>query len=289
MTIEKKEMESNALKRKDNTSETIQKVKTQVKNLHNFHIPVMGLKFSVDTPVKVAHYGIDSTISIIDDELVERKREEHSIKNGIKFVPINKNNINYRAKRITAYLNLVNELVSENFENLKSSYLDYENEDNELRKYFEMLPSKQLQEEFELFATTDKTHEKIIAWLDNNLRLGAIDVNIMTKVDNINYDTKKQLSKDQFETFSDKEKENYERNKELPTKYRDAHASLRGYAESNLENSSVVFSAGINKSLYGYAKNFPDFHPDRNGKIKKKIILKVSDYRSACIQGKFFA
>ncbi|MDD8018390.1 MAG: hypothetical protein PHP42_08455, partial [Bacteroidota bacterium] len=32
-----------------------------------------------------------------------------------------------------------------------------------------------------------------------------------------------------------------------------------------------------------------DFYPDENGSIKKKIILKVSDYRSAIIQGKFLA
>ena len=36
-------------------------------------------------------------------------------------------------------------------------------------------------------------------------------------------------------------------------------------------------------------ENFDDFYPDENGFIKKKIILKVSDYRSALIQGKFFA
>ncbi|MCK5678991.1 MAG: hypothetical protein KAH72_11025, partial [Flavobacteriaceae bacterium] len=32
-----------------------------------------------------------------------------------------------------------------------------------------------------------------------------------------------------------------------------------------------------------------DFYPNENGEIKKKIILKVSDYRSALIQGKFLA
>ena len=36
-------------------------------------------------------------------------------------------------------------------------------------------------------------------------------------------------------------------------------------------------------------ERFEDFFPDSNGKIKKKVILKVSDYRSALIQGKFLA
>ena len=35
--------------------------------------------------------------------------------------------------------------------------------------------------------------------------------------------------------------------------------------------------------------NFDDFFPNENGELNKKIILKVSDYRSALIQGKFLA
>jgi hypothetical protein len=27
---------------------------------HSFHIPVMGLAFTIDTPIRVAHYGISS-------------------------------------------------------------------------------------------------------------------------------------------------------------------------------------------------------------------------------------
>ena len=38
---------------------------------HSFHIPVMGIGFTVDTPVKVAQYGIDSVVSIVDDILLE--------------------------------------------------------------------------------------------------------------------------------------------------------------------------------------------------------------------------
>ena len=54
-------------------------------------------------------------------------------------------------------------------------------------------------------------------------------------------------------------------------------------------NSSVVLSAGMNTKLYSYFESFSDFFPDENGKLKKKIILKVSDFRSALIQGKFLA
>jgi hypothetical protein len=41
--------------------------------------------------------------------------------------------------------------------------------------------------------------------------------------------------------------------------------------------------------LYAYLESFPDFLPDTDGAFKKKIILKVSDYRSALTQGKLLA
>src|SRR5690606_22426871 len=53
--------------------------------------------------------------------------------------------------------------------------------------------------------------------------------------------------------------------------------------------SSLVLSAGMNPRLYSYLEQFEAFYPDENGELKKKIALKVSDYRSAFIQGKFLA
>lgn len=96
---------------------------------------------------------------------------------------------------------------------------------------------------------------------------GAIDVNIMTKIDNQNYSKKNEL---------------------LPMEYSDALSAFRGFANSTL-SSSIVFSAGLNPRLFAYLESFKDFFPDAEGNIKKKIILKVSDYRSALIQGKFLA
>ena len=46
---------------------------------HTFHIPVLGLAYSVDTPLKVGRYGISSVASIVDDNLIERMREYHAI------------------------------------------------------------------------------------------------------------------------------------------------------------------------------------------------------------------
>ena len=77
--------------------------------------------------------------------------------------------------------------------------------------------------------------------------MGSIDVNIMTKLD----------------------RENYRDNEKLPVEYNDAHAALRGYANSDL-SSSIVFSAGMNPRLYGYAQQFDDFYPNVNGELKNK-------------------
>ncbi len=44
--------------------------------VHTFHIPVLGLAFSIDTPVRVARFGITSVISIVDDMLIEHMRKQ---------------------------------------------------------------------------------------------------------------------------------------------------------------------------------------------------------------------
>ena len=104
---------------------------------HTFHIPVLGLGYSIDTPLKVARYGISSVISIVDDELVERMRAYHSLKNNEDFTPITKSEDDYRAKRITAYLNLMNKLVNKQFEKLKNEPFEPE---SDICRYFELLP-----------------------------------------------------------------------------------------------------------------------------------------------------
>ena len=52
-----------------------------------------------------------------------------------------------------------------------------------------------------------------------------------------------------------------------------------------LVTSGVVLSAGLSPRLYSYVSNFNEFFPDENEQLNKKIILKVSDYRSALVQG----
>ena len=231
---------------------------------HTFHIPVMGTAFTADSPLKVAHYGINTVIALADDVLLERLRKYYSDLNDIYYDEIKNNTVDYRAERITAYLDMVNKIVSDKFDEFTASTKD---KFEEVKKYFAMLPdSSAVKREFNKLIENSFSFEDLSVWLKDNLSMGSIDVNIMTKVD----------------------KKNYYKKEELPSKYNDAHAGLRGYANSDLA-SSVIFSAGMNPRLYGYIAHFDDFFPDASGYIKKKIILKVSDYRSAIIQGKFLA
>ena len=232
---------------------------------HTFHIPVLGLAFSVDTPVKVARYGISSVISIVNDDLIERMREFHAKQANKLYTLIKKTEEDYRALRITAYLDLVSDLVDEQFEALKK--LSFQ-PGSDLVKYFDLLPdssaSKILYQQM-----LDETNEEQKLILQDKLRplltKGSIDVNLMSKIDRVNY---------------------AKNGDSLGDRNTDALSALRGFANSKL-SSSVVLSAGMNPRLYSYLEEFPDFFPTENGPAKKKVILKVSDYRSAFIQAKF--
>jgi hypothetical protein len=230
---------------------------------HSFHIPVLGIGYSIDTPVKVAHLGISSVISLVDDILMEKLREFYSTKFDLPFQGISEKIDDFRAKRITAYLNLVDKLAKDKFEELKATY---DHKSSEFHKYIEMLhDSSHIKQKFEqLKEDWDKLDVK--QWIHENLSMGSIDVNIMTKLD----------------------KENYRDNQKLPIEYNDGHAALRGFVNSDL-SSSVVLSAGMSPRLYNYLETFNEFYPDNDFKLKKKITLKVSDHRSALIQGKYLA
>jgi len=208
---------------------------------HTFHIPVMGLGYTLDTPIKVAKYGISSVISIVQDDVIEKARKYYSRINQLPYEPISRKDPDHRHKRITAYLNLVNELVNRSFEELKK-------DPQELTKMARMLPGN---------VSAEDLKQNI-----NQFKTGSIDVNIMTKLD-------RQPSADE-------------------NVLTEACGALKGYAESDLD-SAIVLSAGLNPRLFAFMEQFDDFYPDAKGYLKKRIILKVSDYRSAMVQGKMLA
>ena len=227
---------------------------------HTFHIPVMGIGFTVDTPLKVSKFGIDSVISLVDDILLEKMRKMYCEKFELPYHEISNKIDDFRSKRITSYLNLINDLAEKTFEELKTK-------GNEVKEYINLLPdTSEIKKEFKVLTNKYFNINEISSWINKNLSMGSIDVNIMTKID----------------------KENYKKGEKLPLEYNDAFAAIRGYAQSKLK-SSLVLSAGMHPRLYGYMEEFEDFYPNEDGEIKKKIVLKVSDYRSALIQGRFFA
>ncbi|KAF2080177.1 hypothetical protein [Flavobacterium sharifuzzamanii] len=234
-------------------------------NLHTFHIPVMGLAYTIDSPIRVAQYGISSVVALADDDLIEKMRNFYSTKFNIPYKEITQKFHDYRAERITSYLNLVDKIVKEKFEKFKTELAESK---TALENFMEMLPNtSDIKKGFQnLLDDGIAFKENIQSYIETHLFPGEIDVNIMTKLD----------------------KDNFIKNEQLPIEFNDAHAALRGFANSNLE-SSVVLSAGMNPRLFGYFENFKDFFPNENNELKKKIILKVSDFRSAMIQGNFLA
>ncbi len=233
--------------------------------VHSFHIPVMGTGFTLDTPLKVARYGISSVVSLVDDVLIEQMRRRISAENGEAFEPIEDGEDDFRARRITAYLDLLDTLVERQIARVRSAVFE---KGSDIVRYFELLPPSPLKDLYlhmQRAADPDERH-RLQDELRGRVVPGAIDVNIMTKLDR---DTDR-------------------RGRPLPERCSDALSALRGFMNSRLR-SSIVLSAGMNRRLFSYMAEFADVFPDEHGELRKRIILKVSDYRSAMIQGKLLA
>ncbi|WP_044233484.1 hypothetical protein [Haliscomenobacter hydrossis] len=234
---------------------------------HTFHIPVMGLSYTIDSPIKVARFGISSVVSIMEDHLIETMRRYYCRNTDRHYEPITTKEPDYRAKRITAYLNLMNAIVEEQMQKMRTEAFV---EGNEIVQYFDMLPEDSpLRKSYldMVKCTNEEEHLAMQHYLRTQLVAGSIQVNIMTKVDRDNWDKQGNI---------------------IPNGS-DAVTALRGYINSDLDHSAIVFSAGMNPRLYTYLEQVDAFDPDENMQFRKKIVIKVSDYRSALIQGKFLA
>ncbi len=226
----------------------------------------MGTGFTIDTPLKVAPLGISSVVSLVDDQLIEKMYKKYTTANGMPYREIRKNKRYARPLRITRYLNLLKTLVDTQFEQIREQKFSPE---NVITRYFELLPcDSKLYQEYTAMQQEEESSN--LAVRQNRLRkkmlAGSIDVNIMTKVDRPQY-----------------------KNGEINTsELSDALAALKGFAESDLE-SAVVFSAGVNTKLFQALTEYDDFFTEANALPRKRIILKVSDFRSALTQGKMLA
>lgn len=231
--------------------------------MHSFYIPVMGVAYTIDTPIRVAHWGISSVVSLGDDTLMERARAHYAQQFKLPFEAVSTDLPDARALRITAYLNLMADLVQQKFEDHKRMLAASE---GYFRKFLQTLPSTSILTA-ELSQWRSKFNgDEFLKRLHERLLPGAIDVNIMTKLD----------------------KANAFQGEVLPVIYNDAHAALRGFGNSKIQ-SALVLSAGMNPRLFQYMEQFSDFFPDEQGQLRKRIIIKVSDFRSALVQGKMLA
>ncbi|MGH7442963.1 MAG: hypothetical protein ACREKE_09855, partial [bacterium] len=233
--------------------------------LHLFHIPVMGTGFTIDSPIKVARYGIHSVVSMGDDRLVERMRKAHAQEYGLSYAAIPESEEDCRAKRFTAYLDQLQDIVDAQMEGLLAQDLK---PDTDLWRCFQLLPDGPLRTAFTRWQSESSAARKKVMErrLRESLHAGRIDVNIMTKVD----------------------RGVTHLGVTLPVDGSDALAGLRGFANSRVRGC-VVFSAGMNPRLYGLLGRLEAFQPRPDGVLEKEIILKVSDYRSAEIQGRYLA
>jgi len=227
----------------------------------------MGTGHSIDTPIRVAHFGISSVISIVDDMLIEKIRKYYCQKFELPFRTIPRFAPEARSKRITAYLEVVQEIVRLKLEAIKRLPFFVQ---NDKQKYFDLLPDESpLKKDYltMLEMRPGSERDAVEQDLSDRMNAGSIDVNIMVKLDGHHLE---QYGSSAHEEVSD------------------AKAALKGFAESSVK-ASLVFSAGLNQNLFNYMTQFRDFYRTAAGELKKKIILKVSDFRSALIQGRLLA
>ena len=59
----------------------------------------MGLGFTIDTPAKVARFGISSVLSIVEDNIIEQMREYYCEQENEIYFPITKKEKHYCLSR----------------------------------------------------------------------------------------------------------------------------------------------------------------------------------------------
>ena len=217
--------------------------------VHKIHIPVMGICYTADTPVRVAHLGITSVISLVDDGLLEEYRMAYAERLGLDLGSPQTTRIG----RIRSYLDFVADEVERKFARLCAERFDGASGKD---LYFRMLPlDSRLRVEYDgLWAKVGLSRIAAEAALTEKMVPGEIQANIMV---GLNHDEA-------------------------------AFDAVRGFAASKVKGS-LVLSAGVNLAVFEEIAKCKDFYRTREKAPSKKIILKVSDYRSALIQGRYLA
>lgn len=219
---------------------------------HHIHIPVMGICYTADTPVRVAHMGLTSVISLVDDGLLEEYRMAYGERLGMDVGEPEKS----REGRIRAYLDFVKVAVQNKFDWIQELRLGGPDDITEKDRYFLMLPpDSPLRQEYEqVVSLSGMSRISAEVSLTHKMEMGDIQANIMVSLN-----------------------------------HRDAAIdAVRGFAKSKV-NGSLVLSAGVNLGVFEELAKFKCFYRTDGKAPQKRIIIKVSDYRSALVQGRYLA
>ena len=104
---------------------------------HRFHVPVMGIGFTIDTPLRIGRLGISSVMSLVDDHLIERVRRHYLRDRGQAVDMIGAGEPDARARRITSWLDLVADLLDAQMTEVRAQPFA---PGNDKSRYFELLP-----------------------------------------------------------------------------------------------------------------------------------------------------
>lgn len=224
----------------------------------------MGTGFTIDTPVRVARYGIHSVMQM-DDILTEQMRRAICAEFGEPYEPIAGTDADSRPARLIAYYDTIDRLARAQQASMRAQAFD---PGTDLTRYFELLPPGPTRARYlEMRASVNPDARAARAReLRGELVLGRLDVNVMTKLD----------------------RDRYRGATKLASEWSDASTGLRAFVASSARGA-VVFSAGMNPRPYTYAGTFDAFRPGADGALAKEVILKVNDFRSALIQARFLA
>ena len=206
-------------------------------------------------------------VSLVDDIMIEQVHRLHCQRRGIAFEPVSPREPKARAERIRRYFDFLYEQVQAQMAELKAMPFA---PGNEKSRWFDLLPeSSPLKAAYLEMLAMAPGEARVRAESDLSARMepGSIDANIMTKLD------RRPTNPDG--TFVD-------------ARLSDAKLALEGFALS-CNPGNMVFSAGINPTLYGVIEEFECFYRKGGSEAEKGIIIKVSDFRSALTQGRFLA
>lgn len=228
----------------------------------------MGICYTVDSPIRVAPFGMTSVISLVDDGLLEEYRMAYAEREGVDVgAPEHE-----RVGRIRAYLDFVADEIERRFAALQGLRIrgglapqfatGSAVGPNDKDRYFLMLPADSpLRKEYEQVCSKQgMARIGAEVELTSKMQMGEIQANIMVNLNHMDA----------------------------------ALDAVHGFALSKI-HGSLVLSAGINLGVFEEIARHECFYRregvsgERSRAPTKKIILKVSDYRSALTQGRYLA